>query len=243
MKNFFVLVAFVFIFLLINCSLPPYSQDKIMKKSKQMLVDSGEYYLEKWLIRDKRVSFDTLTKICAPNISQYDSIRNAIFTCLFEITDTVVLKLMGVKVISGNPIEKLTASAYIYKYYGIKMALGQDVPLASSLLLFHSMADNLSKSGNPKLYANIEQRSEIAKTFPKTENLYREFILNQKLLPNVRIWFVESLLENGDREMVTTFLLGIEAELNEDDAIYETVKETIYTLMNNGIKGDWMAID
>ncbi|MDR0305192.1 MAG: hypothetical protein LBH98_10585 [Chitinispirillales bacterium] len=243
MRCFFESVIFVFIFLFLNCSLPPYSQDKIIKKSKQILADSGDYYLEKWLVREKRVSLDTLVKICAPNIGQYDSVRNALFTCLSEITDTTILKLMGVKVISGNPIEKLTASAYIYKYYGVKMTLSQDVPLASSLLLFNSTANNLSKISNSQIYANVEQRSEIAKTFPQTENLYREFILNQELSPNVRIWFVRSLLEHDDREMVMTFLLGIEAELSKNDSVYEFIEETIYAIMNRGTKGAWIVSD
>jgi hypothetical protein len=243
MKKSWFLIVFVLAFLLINCSLPPYSQNRIMRKSKQMLSDSGDYYLGKWLVRDKRVSFDTLVKICTPNISQYDSIRNVIFVCLSEITDTTILELMGVKVVSGNPIEKLIASAYIYKYYGIKMALGQDAPLASLLLLFYSTADDLSKKSNSHIFTNVEFRSEIAKTFPQTENLYREFILNQEIAPNIRIWFVESLLENSDREIVATFLLGIEVEISEDDPILETVRETIYTTMNHGTKGDWIAVD
>jgi hypothetical protein len=243
MKFFLSFAVFILMLLHISCSYQYYSQDKIMKKSKQMLADSGDYYLGKWFVRDKKVSFDTLTKICAPNIGQYDVVRSAIFACLSEITDTTILKLMGVKVVSGNPIEKLTASAYIYKYYGIKMTLSDDVPLASLLILFHSTADNLSKSNKSQLDVGIEQRNEIAKTFPKTENLYKEFILNQGLPLNVRTWFVESLLENDDREMVTTFLFGVEAELSEDDAINEVVKETIYTLMSRGVKGGWLVVD
>jgi hypothetical protein len=123
------------------------------------------------------------------------------------------------------------------------MTFDQDVPLASLLLLFHSTADNLSKSNYSQFYTSIEKRNEIAKTFPKTQNLYREFILNENLSTNIRTWFVESLLCNNDREIVSTFLLGIEAELEEDSPIQEVVNQTIYTIINQGAKGDWIIID
>jgi len=230
--------------LLANCSLPPYSQEKIMRKSRQMLADSGEYYLERRLVRDKRISLDSLAVICAPNIGEYDSVRGAIFACLFNVKDTSILKLMGIKAVSGNTVERLSASAYIYNYYGVKMLLGQDVPLASLLLLFHSTAENLSKNINSfQYYANIDRRREIALTFPETESLYKEFIFNSDLHLQVRTWFVESLQENKDREMVVTFLLGIEAELSEGDMIRQAVEETVYTVINRGTKGDWISGD
>jgi len=241
MKRFFSIAALIVTAAIFaeNCSPSLYSQTKIMKKSKQILADSGDYYVGKWIMRDKRVSLDTLVKICSPNISQYDSVRNAIFNSIAEVNDTRILELMSVKLVSGNPLEILAASAYIYRYYGIEMKVGQDVPLASLLILFHSTADNLKKRNSP-YYKSIEQKANIAQTFPKSEDLYREFIVNKDLSFPARSWFVESLLENPDREIVATFLLDLEIELSEEDPILNSVKNVIYTLMNRGAQGDWI---
>jgi hypothetical protein len=242
MKRFFKIALFglIAIGLVINCSLPPYSQTQIMKRSRRILAESDEYYLGRWFERSKRVSLDTLCKISAPNISQFDNVRNAIFNYIAEIKDTTVLRLMSIKVVSGNPIEKLTASAYIYRYYGIEMRGGQHLPLASLLVLFHSAANNLRSISSP-FYRSVEQRAEIAKTFPKSEGLYHDFILNRELSFPARNWFVESLLEHSDREIVTIFLLNLESKLEDDDPIAEVLNKTIYTLMNRGTQGDWVT--
>ena len=222
----------------VNCGLPPYSQARIMNKSRQILNEDGDYYLTKWLLEDKRVSIDSLVRISSPNISQFDSVRMGIFNAIAEVRDTAVLKLMSVKVVSGNSIEKLTASTYIYNYYGIEMKMGQDVPLASLLVLFHTTADRL-KNRNSSLYGNIEQKREIVKTFPKSESLYREFITNQDLTHSVRHWFVRSLLETSEREVVAAFLTDLEAGLCKKDPINSVVNEGIYTLTNRGAGGNW----
>ena len=234
------IVVFILVICAVNCTLPPYSQSRIMKRSRQMLADSGDYYLGKWLVRDRRVSIDSLVRICSPNISQFDSVRGAIFNTIAEINDTAVLQLMSIKVVSGNPIEKLIASAYIYRYYGIEMKVGQDIPLASLLVLFHTTADKLKNTNSP-LYRCIEHKREFVKTFPKSESLYREFILNSDLTHSVRVWFVESLLETADREMVTAFLMDLETELNERDPISNVTTDAIYTLMIRGAGGNWLA--
>lgn len=210
-----------------------------MKKSKQILADSSDYYVKKWIMRDERVSLDTLVKICSPNISQYDSVRNAIFNGVSEINDAKILELMSVKVVSGNPLEILAASAYIYRYYGIEMKVGQNIPLASMLVLFHSTAENLKKRNSP-YYKDVEQKARVAQTFPKSEDLYKEFIVNKELSFPARTWFVESLLENSDREIVATFLLDLEMELDEEDPVLTSVKTVIYTLMTRGAQGDWI---
>jgi hypothetical protein len=149
---------------------------------------------------------------------------------------------MSVKIVLGNPIEKLTASAYIYRYYGIEMKIGQNIPLASLLVLFHMTADNL-KNGNSVYYKSIEKKSEIAKTFPKSESLYYDFILDKNISFPVRVWFVESLLENPDREIVATFLLDLEAEAEQNDPIRSVLRKAIYTLMSRGTQGDWISAD
>ena len=238
MKKFWFLVVLVF-----GCSLSPLSQAEIIKKSKRTLEDDGYLHLRKWLTDDKRVSIDTLAKICLPQINTGDSVRNAIFTYLSRISNKTVIELMGAKIVSGGSGEKLIAAAYIYEYYKFEKRDECDTTFAALLFLFHSIADNLSKNPNSRLYNSIEQKAEIATTFPKTENLYREFILNQKFPTNVRTWFIESLMEHGDREIVITFLLDIDSELDKNDPDYGVVQETLYTLMSRGTKGGWMAVD
>jgi hypothetical protein len=191
------------------------------------------------------VSLDTLVKICTPKINPGDSVRNTIFAYLLQISDTAVVELMGAKIILGNSAEKLAAAAYIYKYYEYEYEARDEKDTASAalLFLFHSIADNLAKKPDSRLYNNIEQKAEIATTFPKTENLYREFILNQKFPANVRTWFVESLMEHDEREIVITFLLDIDSELDVNDPNYDVVRQTLYTLMSRGTKGGWIAVD
>jgi hypothetical protein len=241
-KRFAIIIIIIFsvIFLAGNCTLPAYSQTRIINICKQILADSGEHHLGTWIVKDKRVSIDTLVKICSPNISQFDTVRFAIFYALSEIKDTSILNLMSVKAVSGNSIEKLSASAYIYQYYGIKMKVGQDIPLASFLFLFNTTADKL-KNKNSTLYNNIEQKREIANTFPQSENLYYDFILNQNYKDYVRAWFVKSLLEAQDREIASAFLMDLMTELNEKDPIHNVVSESVYTLMNTGTGGGWIA--
>jgi len=238
MKKFWILVVLVF-----GCSFSPLSQAEIMKKSKQILEDEGHLHLKKWFIDNKRVSLDTLAKICLSQISASDSVRNAIFVYLSNIHNPAVVELMGVKIVSGDSDQKLTAASYIYRYYEFEAHDECDTAFAARLFLFHSIAENLSKSPNSRLYNDIERKAEIAATFPKTENLYREFILNQKFPTSVRTWFIESLLEHGEREIAITFLLDIDAELDKTDPNYGVVHETLYTLMSRGTKGGWMAVD
>ena len=255
------IMFFIFTLLFVSCMSTPYSQDRIMRKSKRMLADSGgyflaryypedsgkyhysRYYLTRWFECDKRISLDTLTRICAANIGEYDSVRSAIFIGMSEIMDTKILKFMGDKLAFGNPLEKLTASTYIYNYYGIKMTFGDGVPLASSILLFYTIADSLSKSVSSPFYADIDKKREIAKTFPQTQGLYREFILNENSSFDTRVWFVESLMEHTDREMVSTFLLGIDADLGEEDQLRQVVGNTVYAVMSRGTQGGWLAVD
>jgi len=232
--------------LVLGCSLPPLSQAEIIKKSKQILEDDGYLHLKKWLTDNKRVSLDTLAKICMPPINTGDSVRIAIFNYLSKISNKTVVNLMGVKIVSGKNGEKLAAAKYIYEYYEFEERGEQneyDTTFAALLFLFYSIAENLSKNPNSRLYNNVEQKAEIATTFPKSENLYREFILEKKFPANVRTWFIESLIEHGDREIVITFLLDIVSELEKNDPDYNVVYETLYTLMSRGTKGGWMAVD
>jgi len=238
MKKFWFLVVLVF-----GCSFSPFSQTEIMKKSKQILEDDGDLHLKKWFIDNKRVSLDTLVKICQPQINAGDSVRNVIFAYLSNIFNPSVIELMGEKIVSGNGAEKFAAAFYIYRYYEFETYDENDTAFAALFFLFHSVAENLSKKPNLRLYNDIEQKAEIAATFPKSENLYREFILNQKFPANVRTWFVESLMEHNEREIVITFLLDIDSELDENDPNYDIVRKTIYTLMDRGTKGGWMSVD
>jgi len=242
-KLLFTIMVFIAAAVLVvfNSVLVPYSQARIIKKSKQMLTDKGnDYNLHKWFVSDKRVCIDTLIIISSPNISQYDSVRTAIFNALTEIKDTTILKLMNMKVVSGNPIEKLTASAYIYQYYGIEMKTGKDIPLASMLVLFHTAADKL-KNKNSSLYKNNERKVELAKTFPESEILYREFIMDTNLDFLTRSWFVESLLEVDEREIAAAFLMDLQTELTEKDPVLRMVNETSFTLMNRVAGGSWVT--
>lgn len=236
-----VIFAAAAILVVCNSELVPYSQTQIIKKSKQMLTENGnDYNLHKWFENDKRVCIDTLIIISSPNISQYDSVRTAIFNALTEIKDTNVLKLMSVKVVSGNPIEKLTASAYIYQYYGIEIKTGKDIPLASMLVLFHTVADKLQEK-NSSIYKNNEHKIEIAQTFPESETLYKEFIMNNNLDFFVRAWFVESLLEADEREIAIAFLMDLQTELNEKDPVLRVINETSFALMNDVAGGSWVT--
>lgn len=242
-KKLIVIITFVAaaIFFTLNCSLPPYSQTKLMIKCKEIINDSGnDHNLSKWFVSDKRVSIDSLVKISSPNISQYDNIRMTIFNALTEIKDTSVLQLMSVKVASGNPIEKLIASAYIYQYYGIEVKSGQNIPLASMLVLFNTTADKL-KNRNSTLYKNNEHKIEVAKTFPESESLYSEFIKKADLEYPARLWFIESLLKTEDSEIAAAFLMDLKIELNEKDAVFNAVEETIDKLLNQSISGDWTS--
>jgi hypothetical protein len=101
----------------------------------------------------------------------------------------------------------------------------------------------LTNGRHSSLHKDVEQKGEVAKTFPRSENLYRDFILNPNIDFSARVWFVESLLESKDREIIATFLLDLKTELNEEDPMYNVVNDAVYTLMSGEIGGDWLAVD